>query len=93
MPRKPLPVFLERSSYRKRRVMDALKLLALFGFILWMIPTLWPDGSDPDAAPVSMSHALFYVFGVWFVLIVLSAAFVSRQSGPKEKAGESDAGP
>ena len=92
MPRKPLPVFLERSSYRKRRVMDALKLIAVFGFILWMIPTLWPDGSDPDTAPVSMSDALFYVFGVWLVLIVLSAAFVSRQSEPKDTGQQRDTG-
>jgi len=79
MARKPLPVFLERSSYRKRRLMDALKLLAVFGTVLWMIPTLWPNGATSEVEPVSTSTALFYVFGVWIVLIVLSAFFVHRQ--------------
>jgi hypothetical protein len=92
MPRKPLPVFLERSSYRKRRLMDALKLLAIFGTVLWMIPTLWPNGSDPSAERVSMSRALFYVFGVWGVLIVLSAFFVHQKPMPEKKARGADKG-
>lgn len=90
MARKPLPVFLERGSYRKRRLMDALKLLALLGTVLWMIPTLWPDTSDSTVEPVATSRALFYVFGVWIVLIGLSALFVHRQRVPENGRREAD---
>ncbi|MGA9410281.1 MAG: hypothetical protein WBV78_07535 [Roseobacter sp.] len=93
MARKPLPVFLERNSYRKRRLMDALRLLALFGAVLWMIPTLWPNASDPMAQPIATSTALFYVFGVWIVLIGLSALFVHRQRMPENGRREADKNP
>ena len=93
MARKPLPVFLERSSYRKRRLMDALKLLALFGTVLWMIPTLWPNASDTSLEPIATSRALFYVFGVWIILICLSALFVHRQPMPENGGREADKTP
>tara|TARA_R110002096_G_scaffold369234_2_gene562511 strand:- start:416 stop:688 length:273 start_codon:yes stop_codon:yes gene_type:complete len=59
------PLFLERRSYRFRRMMDAVRLLPLLVLGFWMVPLLWPvaDPSAGDAVP--MSHALRYVFGVW----------------------------
>ncbi|MEM1352639.1 MAG: hypothetical protein AAGF27_09850 [Pseudomonadota bacterium] len=78
MARRASPLFLERGSYRRRRMMDALRLLVLSGVVLWMIPIAWPTGNDIEGAPVPMSRALFYIFGVWFVLI-LCAAFLSRR--------------
>ncbi len=62
------PLFLERGSYRQRRWMDAIRLLAVLGLVLWMIPLLWPSG-DPTSEGVPMSRALHYVFGVWLLLI------------------------
>jgi len=90
MARKPLPVFLERGSYRKRRLMDALKLLAFLGTILWMIPAIWPSASDTSIEPIATSRALFYVFGVWILLIGLSALFVHRQPMPDNGRQEAD---
>lgn len=95
------PVFLERSSYRRRRMMDALRLVVVLGVILWMIPVIWPDGRDQQVQGVSTSHALFYVFGVWGVLIALAAllARLLQQAGggdPAEEdtaAGKSESGP
>jgi hypothetical protein len=92
MARGARPLFLERGSYRKRRMMDALKLLAFLGIILWMIPTLWPGDATPDAEPMPMSNALFYVFGVWLFLIGLAAVFVLRQGQSAKRADEADAG-
>lgn len=57
--------------------MDALRLLVLFGVVLWMIPVAWPVGEYASGQPVPMSSALFYVFGVWGVLIVV-AFFLAR---------------
>lgn len=67
-------LFLERSSYRQRRLRDAARLLPLLGAVLFAIPLLWPDGPDaPDTA-----DALIYTFIVWIVLIVLAAIISSR---------------
>lgn len=78
MARQQPPVFLERKSYRRRRLMDALRLVVVLGIVLWMVPVLWPTGSDPEAASLSMSRALFYVFGVWVLLICLAGILARR---------------
>ncbi|MEM8578983.1 MAG: hypothetical protein AAGF60_14130 [Pseudomonadota bacterium] len=67
------PVFLERRSYRRRRMLDALRLMPLLGLGLFMLPLFWPASVDEAGSPVPMSVAISYVFGAWAVLIVLSA--------------------
>ncbi len=69
------PIFLERASYKQRRLTDAARLLPIMGAVLWAIPLLW---GDDDGAGVSNAHALIYVFGVWVVLIGLSALIINR---------------
>jgi hypothetical protein len=63
-------VFLERESYRRRRLMDAARLLPILGALLFMLPLLWPD-PDPGEATngIAMSSAMIYVFAVWIGLI------------------------
>ena len=67
----PPPVFLERRSYRRRRMRDALRVLPVVGVMLWMVPLFWPKISDgPDApAAMAMSDAIVYVFVIWLFLI------------------------
>ncbi len=65
------PVFLQRDSYRRRRLMDAARFLPVFGLLLWAVPLLWST-SDEQAVP--SSGALTYIFGVWAALVL--AAFV-----------------
>jgi len=69
-------LFLERRSYRRRRMMDALRLLPIVGLLLWLFPVFWPSAKDgPDApASVAMSSAITYVFWVWGVLILSALA-------------------
>lgn len=85
------PLFLERGSYRQRRVMDAVRLLVFLGAGLWMVPLLWPVPGGPEAPAVPMSRALLYVFGVWCGLIVVSF-FLSdrlrRMPASSDKAGD-----
>ncbi|MFU8882542.1 MAG: hypothetical protein ACNA7Q_09265 [Rhodobacterales bacterium] len=71
-------LFLERRSYRQRRLMDAARLLPVVGALLWLVPLLWPQsGADPAArAGVSTSSAILYIFGVW-TFVVLAALLVS----------------
>ncbi|MEL6682345.1 MAG: hypothetical protein AAFQ09_06840 [Pseudomonadota bacterium] len=71
-PSKPA-VFLERASYRQRRLRDAVRLLPIFAVVLWAIPLLW--GAGGLTGP-SNGHALVYVFGVWVLLIGSSALIV-----------------
>lgn len=69
-PKVPQPVFLQRTSYRQRRLRDAAKLVPFLGIVLLAIPMAWTSG---DADEKIGSSGLIYVFGVWVVLIVLTA--------------------
>jgi hypothetical protein len=71
------PVFLERRSYRQRRMMDAVRLLPVIGLLLWLLPTLWSVSDDGGVEPVKMSQAIIYVFGVW-VCLILSGGLLWR---------------
>ncbi|SER00313.1 hypothetical protein [Thalassovita taeanensis] len=74
MSKKRPTLFLERRSYRLRRVMDAARMLPVIGAMLWGVPLLWAaPGGDHG---VSTSRAMLYVFGVWIVLSAV-ALFLS----------------
>lgn len=64
------PIFLERRSYRMRRMMDAVRLLPLLGLALWMVPLMWPMPQEGGVEPTPTSSALIYLFGVWTVLVL-----------------------
>lgn len=68
------PLFLERRSYRRRRLVDMARLLPVLACFLWMIPLLWSggDGATPTA------RALLFIFGTWIVLIAV-AGLLSRR--------------
>ncbi|WP_432816815.1 hypothetical protein [Sulfitobacter sp. JB4-11] len=69
----PRPIFLERHSYRRRRLWDGVRILPFLGLILWMVPLLWPLPDEAAGQGVSTSAALLYLFAVWVLL-----AFVAR---------------
>lgn len=81
------PVFLHRATYRQRRVRDAAKLLPFLGLVLWAIPLTW--ASDAREAPIGASGVV-YVFGVWLILIVLTAVFASKVRVSTQDEGDSD---
>lgn len=68
------PLFLERRSYRRRRLADAARLLPLLGAALFLSPVLWfaEGGAGPGTAAGGI-----YLFAVWTALI-LGAAVMSR---------------
>lgn len=77
-----IPVFLERKSYRQRRLRDGARMLPVLGAMLWLIPLLW--NRNEGAATVN-GDAMLYLFGVWVLLIILSA-LISRAMRPDTDA-------
>ncbi|MEO0391193.1 MAG: hypothetical protein AAF218_09675 [Pseudomonadota bacterium] len=79
------PVFLERRSYRRRRMLDALRLMPVLGLGLFMLPLFWPASSVETGAAVPLSTAITYVFAAWLLLIALAAALwlMLRRSEPE----------
>ena len=71
------PQFLERQSYKQRRLIDMIKVLPLVGGLLWATPMLWRNGDDGD---VKTSSAIIFVFLVWIALVTLSS-FLARTLG------------
>lgn len=78
MPLSPPPLFLARRSYRRRRMMDAARLLPLAGLVAVLLPALWAPAQTP--AP-DTARGLIYLFAVW-ALLVLAAAVLSRGLAP-----------
>jgi len=86
-PRQPL--FLARRTYRRRRLIDAARLLPLLGTLLAAFPILWPAGDD---AGVLVAREGIYLFVVWFGLVV-AAFLLSRGLAPvvaQDAEGEED---
>ncbi|KPP87907.1 MAG: hypothetical protein HLUCCA08_15830 [Rhodobacteraceae bacterium HLUCCA08] len=63
--------FLERRSYRQRRMRDAGRILPVFALVFCLLPLIWPRQGGADGLT---STGLMYLFGLWIVLIVLAAA-------------------
>ena len=74
MSRKPRPLFLERRSYRRRRLADAARVLPMLGLVLILVPILWLPAATPEP---DTGRGGVYLFAVWFVLI-LAAFGLSR---------------
>lgn len=90
MPTLGQPLFLARRSYRRRRLMDAARLLPLFGVVLVMLPALWRPGETP--AP-DTGRGGIYLFTVWFVLVLAGAALARGLSPALEAEEEAESEP
>jgi hypothetical protein len=65
--------FLEKASYRQRRLRDVARVLPVLGAVLMHVPLLWPvDGARGTA------DALLYLFCIWCLLIA-GAALMARR--------------
>jgi len=70
-PRPRPPEFLERNTYRLRRLMDAARFLPIFGLILLLLPLMRYKG---DGADQRVGQEAVYLFVVWIALVL--AAFL-----------------
>lgn len=71
--------FLERKSYRQRRLVDAARLLPFAGAIGFLMPLIWP--ADLSAGADTARGGL-YLFVVWFLLIAAAFALSRRLRTP-----------
>ncbi|SLN60632.1 hypothetical protein [Pseudooctadecabacter jejudonensis] len=75
--------FLDKPSYRQRRLRDAARVLPVFGAIMMVLPLMWPR----DTADQSLtSSGLIYLFVLWAVLVAL--AFAVSRVLPGDRAGD-----
>lgn len=96
MAERPGRLFLEHRSYRRRRLIDAVRLLPVAGAVLILAPALL---ADPDRGG-GLAWRGLYFFGVWIVLImgtvILNRLLSRHDDGPDpetrgDRAGLSDA--
>ena len=80
------PLYLARASYRRRRLIDALRLTPIALFLLWLLPLLW--GGDPLRASETGVRALIHIFVIWFFGILITAALARRLLRSEEEHGQ-----
>ncbi len=80
----PGPVFVEREAYRRRRLIDAARLLPILGVALVCLPLLWTGDRE---VPTSTTYAMIYFFGIWLALVIV-AAVLSRRLGADDTKKE-----
>lgn len=85
MARPPEPLFLERRSYRRRRIGDAAKMLPVAGAVLFLMPVLWASSTGTAAGMV-------YLFLVW-ALLILVMVVLSRKLADEGTASGGPEGP
>ena len=85
MSRPPEPVFLERQSYRRRRLSDAARMMPILGLVLIFVPLLW-------AEEATTANGILYIFSVWAILIAVTRVISRRLSdyNPFEKSPDGD---
>lgn len=80
-------LFLERSTYRQRRLRDAARFLPVLGAFLFLVPLLWPQG---EAGGIPTSRVSLYIFGAWAGLIVAAAMIARRLRSEGEPGAPAD---
>lgn len=67
--------FLERQTYRRRRLIDAARLLPVAGLVGVLMPLFWRADVTPGA---EVAHGGIYLFAIWFGLILTAYALSRR---------------
>lgn len=72
--------FVEKVTYRRRRLMDIARIAPVIGAVLFAVPLLWNvSGRNSEVGAqdgvVMTSTALVYIFSVWSALILFALGF------------------
>ncbi len=92
MAERRMPLYLARASYRRRRLIDALRLLPFLMFGLWLLPLLW--GGEGTNRPLGAgSRAFVHVFVVWALGLIACAwlaHYLRREAVPPETIAQDE---
>lgn len=69
------PLFVARSTYRRRRLADAARMLPVLGMVLMVLPMLWAPATDGTR---STAIDGLYLFAIWGGLIGAAALLAPR---------------
>ena len=86
MSQKQTPLFVQRRTYRSRRMADAARMLPILGAILFFLPLLWKDGEGGART----AGVMVYLFLVW-VLLAMLAGILSYFLKSEENSADSEA--
>lgn len=91
MSAEPGPVFVERRTYRRRRLVDAARLLPVLGVALVCLPLLWISDTGTYT---STTYAMIYFFGLWVALVIATGILAKylKQDAP-HMDGDDGTGP
>lgn len=78
------PVFLEREGYRRRRAMDAVRLMPVLGLFLFLLPMMWGGGNTRITG--------LYIFVFWVLLVVVTWFLARRLGEPGRNRDDSPDG-
>lgn len=81
-------LFLERRSYRRRRLGDAARMLPLFGLVLILLPLFWDPGTT--GAPRVTAWDGVYLFCIWAGLIAAAAVLARGLTAPTDERAARD---
>ena len=79
-----VPVSVQLRRRGMLRIIDAVRLLPILGMFLFAIPLLW---SKEGELGLPTSRAVLYLFGVWTILIAISATLSRRLSRAEPARG------
>ena len=88
MPKASQPLFLARRSYRRRRMMDAARVLPVAGAVILMLPALWSPEATPEP---DTARGTVYLFAAWGMLIAC-AFLLARRLGDAQYEEETAEG-
>lgn len=93
------PLFVQRRTYRRRRLADGARLLPLLGAVLFMVPLLWQTGGEiPDDDVQALrdgnrtAWVMTYLFLVWLGLAVLSGMLSRYLRSDSDEGGTAGGG-
>ncbi len=77
-------LFLQRQPYRRRRLIDAARVLPVFGAFLFFVPAFLIVRGTPGTTSVMW----LFLFGTWIALIVSGALIARVLRGVNTGAGK-----
>lgn len=75
-------LFLPRPDYLRRRLVDAARLLPIFGGFLVLLPILW---TQTDVQTGGTARSGIYLFVVWAALVAVAAWLAPRLAVAAER--------